>query len=561
MGEPVVSVIIPARVEKYLEKTIRNVLANARGAVEVLAVLDGWLPEPRIEIGDERAIFFHFPEAIGQRAAINYAARKACGRYMMKLDAHCAVDEGFDVKLAADCEYDWTVIPRMYNLDVETWLPKKHKRTDYMYIGLRPNGELRTEYYGGREFKRQHAKPALIDDTMSCMGPGFFLHKARFWDLGGCDEAHGGWGQQGVEVACKAWLSGGRLVVNKKTWFAHWFRGGGGPGFPYPIGGRAVASARAYSKDLWMGDKWPQATRKFSWLLERFKPPGWGTPEPVAAPGPAPASAAASSSASAPRLSVVIPSYKDPFLFKTIESILENFTGSYEIIPVIDGYKPERPLPVHPNVRPVVLERNVGMRDAINSGVRAARGEYLMRSDEHCMFAKGFDTAILDRIEDNWIVVPRRFFLDPYKWAVMADKGHVDYEKLVILDAPKPRKFSGVAWIERTRRRRKLTVDETMAFQGSCWVMARSWWEKVIGELQTEGYGPHYQDTTEMLFKTWRAGGKLMLNKGIWYAHKHRSFNRTHQYSVSKAIPEWLYALDTWKEDYEKVKARWGLTG
>lgn len=534
------SVIIPAKNELYLEKTIRDVLQNARGEVEVLVVLDGWLPEPRIEIGDERAIFFHFPEGIGQRQAINFAARKARGKYVMKLDAHCAVDEGFDVKLAADCAYDWTVIPRMYNLDVETWKPKKHKRTDYMHIGLRPNGELRTEYYGGQEFKRQHAKPDLIDDTMSCMGPGFFMHKDRFWELGGCDETHGGWGQQGIEVACKAWLSGGRLVVNKKTWFAHWFRGGGGPGFPYRLSGRAVEAARAYSKDLWMGDKWPLATRKFSWLIEKFKPPGWCVD-------------------GKPRLSVVIPSYKDPFLFKTIDSILENFTGSYEIIPVIDGYKPERPLPTHPNVRPVVLDQNGGMRRAINAGVRASRGEYLMRSDEHCMFAKGFDTEILGKIEDNWIVVPRRYYLDPYRWARMDELGHVDYEKLIIRNDPT--KFTSLKWISRSRRRRKVTVDETMAFQGSCWVMARKWWDQVIGELQDAGYGPHYQDTTEMLFKTWRAGGKLMLNKKTWFAHKHRSFNRTHQYPISKAIPEWRYALDTWKEDYEKVKAQWGLTG
>lgn len=272
------SVIIPARNEQYLERTIRNVLENARGEIEVLTVLDGWAPDPKIEIGDQRAIFFHFPVAIGQRAAINFAASKARGEYVMKLDAHCAVDEGFDVKLATDCGSDWTVIPRMYNLDIATWKPKLHKLTDYMYIGLRENGELRTEYYTGQEYKRQHAKPDLIDDTMSCMGPGFFQRKARFLELGGCDEKHGGWGQQGIEVACKAWLSGGRLVVNKKTWFAHWFRGGSGPGFPYAIGGRDVERARAYSKDLWLNNKWPGAKRPFSWMLEKFNPPGWEKP-------------------------------------------------------------------------------------------------------------------------------------------------------------------------------------------------------------------------------------------------------------------------------------------
>lgn len=30
------------------------------------------------------------------RAATNYAARLASGRYFMKVDAHCAFDEGFD---------------------------------------------------------------------------------------------------------------------------------------------------------------------------------------------------------------------------------------------------------------------------------------------------------------------------------------------------------------------------------------------------------------------------------------------------------------------------------
>jgi glycosyltransferase involved in cell wall biosynthesis len=300
MGEAV-SVIIPARNETYLERTIRNVLDNARGDVEVLIVLDGWAPDPRIDVGDKRATFYHFEESTGQRQAINYAARQARGKYMMKLDAHCAVDEGFDLKLAADCERDWTVIPRMYNLDVTTWKPKLHKRTDYMYIGLRPDGELRTEYYGGQEYRRLHRNPSPIDDTMSCMGPGFFMRLDRFWELGGCDEVHGGWGQQGIEVACKAWLSGGRLIVNKKTWFAHWFRGGGGPGFPYKISGKSVAEARRYSKDLWLNDKWPLAKRKFSWLLEKFNPPGWKETMP-------PSNESAQSPAPLPSPQIVSPS-------------------------------------------------------------------------------------------------------------------------------------------------------------------------------------------------------------------------------------------------------------
>lgn len=263
------SVIIPARNEVYLEKTIRSVVEAARGQIEVLAMLDGYIPEPQIHMNDDRVRFVHFEESIGQRAVINEGVRRAKGDFVMKLDAHCNVDEGFDVKLAADYEPDWTVVPRMYNLDIETWTPKLHKRTDYMYIGHEDGRMLRAEYYN-----RQPKSDLMIDDTMCCMGPGWFMSKERFWELEGCDEGHGGWGQQGVEVALKAWLSGGSLKVNKNTWFAHWFRGGG-PGFPYKLSGNAIERARTYSRDLWLNGKWPLQKRELKWLINKFNPPGW----------------------------------------------------------------------------------------------------------------------------------------------------------------------------------------------------------------------------------------------------------------------------------------------
>lgn len=277
-----VSVLMPARCEKYLEKTIRNVLENGDD-IEIIVVLDGWLPDPAIEINDPRVKFIHYKEVIGQRAAINNAAKVARGKFIMKLDAHCAVAPHFDTVLSNDCEYDVTMIPRMYNLDIDTWKPKffddfNHavrmgKLHDYLYLSMNEKGELRTNYYtNGNVTLHTKRKDILIDETMSCMGPCFFMHKDRFWELGGCDEGHeGGWGQQAVEVSCKAWLSGGRLLVNKKTWFAHWFRGD--IGFPYPISGNQIDRVRRYSTDLWVNDKWVGQKRKFQWLMDKFNPP------------------------------------------------------------------------------------------------------------------------------------------------------------------------------------------------------------------------------------------------------------------------------------------------
>lgn len=268
------SVLIPARNEVYLEKTIRNVLENARGDVEVLVMLDGYLPDPQINIGDDRCIFHHSEQSMGQRQGVNFLARHARGKYLMKLDAHCAVDEGFDVKLIADYKEGEVHLPRMYNLDIKTWLPKLRKRTDYMYIGFNDRGELRSLYYGGEQWKELHKRTELLDETMGMMGPCRFMSTKTFWDLGGCDEGHGSWGSEGIEWAMKAWLSGGRLIVNKKTWFAHWFRASDG-GFPYKINQSDIDKARIYAENLWLQDKWPKQKRSFRWLIEKFNPPGW----------------------------------------------------------------------------------------------------------------------------------------------------------------------------------------------------------------------------------------------------------------------------------------------
>ena len=245
-------------------------------------------------------------------------------------------------------------------------------------------------------------------------------------------------------------------------------------------------------------------------------------------------------------------------------SLLDNseLGDELEIIPVLDGCWLDPPIPDDDRVRVVHLGKNVGMRGAINAGVKVARGEYLMRTDAHCIFGNGYDRILTLQTADDWIVTPRRYFLDPDKWEVM-DTPPIDYMKLKIVRIGNDKegwvnKFSGVDWQKRTQERLNIPIDETMAMQGSCWVMKRSWWDKVIGELQDEGYGTHYQDSHEMVFKTWKAGGKLMVNKNTWHAHKHRKFPRTHGYGGQPARDSFAYAIDVWKDYFEKeVLPRW----
>jgi glycosyltransferase involved in cell wall biosynthesis len=256
-------------------------------------------------------------------------------------------------------------------------------------------------------------------------------------------------------------------------------------------------------------------------------------------------------------VSVIIPSYKDPYLWSTIQSLLDGASGDLEIIPVLDGYWPEKVYP-DPRVKYLHLGANRGMRRAINAGISLAKGQYLMRSDEHCAYAKGWDAAMIEACAENAIVTPRRYFIDPTTWTVM-DLPPWDYERLEIRDGVK---FEGRHWRQRERERGHLEVDETMSMQGSCWMMRKAWWEKVIGELDHEHYGPLIQDSHEMVFKTWKAGGKLLVTKKTWFAHKHVSFSRTHNQGTvenpARCDEGYAYALKTWKSYYEEViRPRW----
>ncbi|MEK7117079.1 MAG: glycosyltransferase [Patescibacteria group bacterium] len=215
-------------------------------------------------------------------------------------------------------------------------------------------------------------------------------------------------------------------------------------------------------------------------------------------------------------ISIIIPSVNDPVLQKTIDDIRQKAVGEIEIIVVADG--------VDFNITGAKVIKNdvrLGLRETVNRGVENSTGEYILKIDEHCMVGERFDTKLLENIEDNWIVIPRRYELDVLKWEIM-DEPPIDYERLFI---DNPEKIGGVYWTKRRLGRTDIMVDETMVFQGSCYFMSRKHWDW-LGGLQKEGYGPFAQEAIELALKTWLGGGKVMVNKNTWYAHKYRKFGR-----------------------------------
>lgn len=260
-------------------------------------------------------------------------------------------------------------------------------------------------------------------------------------------------------------------------------------------------------------------------------------------------------------LSVVIPSRQPQYLQETVDDLLAKAEGEIEVIVVYDGYWPDEPLKDDPRVRIIhqgTFHDNKGMRDAINAGMALAKGEYVMKTDEHTMFDQGFDLKLKADCEDNWVVIPRRYRLDAEKWEIIEDGRppvdymRVDYPYLRPLD-----KACGLYGAEdkaRGRERAEHLIDDTMTMQGSCYFMSRKHWNNCIERLDPTHYGQFNHEAQEISNKTWLSGGRVVVNKKTWYAHFHKGKKgkgygfTTEQYKGHQVAKEKarLYAIKYW---------------
>ena len=298
-----ISVVIPARNEEFLSRTIDDLLASFEADTNIIVGLDGQWAEPRL-VDNPRVIIVHYSESIGQRAITNQCVRLSDAKYIVKCDAHCAFEKGWDRKMLdayKETGDNVTMVPIMRNLHTFNWVcecgerryqgpsgpcKKCGKPTLKEIVWIPKNNPQSTSYRFDRDMHFQYFNEYKkrvtgdLTESMSLQGSFFMLTREKYWELNICDEKHGSWGQQGTEVACKTWLSGGRVICNHKTWYAHMFRTQGGDfGFPYPISGKQVEDARRYSKSLFLEGNWDKAIHPLSWLVDKFSPvPDWNTP-------------------------------------------------------------------------------------------------------------------------------------------------------------------------------------------------------------------------------------------------------------------------------------------
>lgn len=287
-----VSLIIPSRNEQFLlnggngpfvdciGNTIRDVLAHATGDLEVIAVLDGYWPNPPIP-SDPRVKTLHFGKPHGMRPAINAGVAMTTGEWLLKLDGHCSFSQGFDDLLKLQCDRDWIVVPRRDRLDWQTWGLQDSKKppidAHYLSYPFESPDDAKCGLHGtiwtARALTR---KDVLLDDEMSSQGSCWFMHRDHWNRLGPMEiQRYGNFVSEFQELGNKTWLGGGSVKVNKQVTYLHLHKG---PlfGRGYWISRDEMRTGSAFSTWYWMRDEWKERRRNLQWLIEKFAPvPGW----------------------------------------------------------------------------------------------------------------------------------------------------------------------------------------------------------------------------------------------------------------------------------------------
>ncbi len=133
------------------------------------------------------------------------------------------------------------------------------------------------EYY----WKENQLKHLMVDEIMIFHGSCWFMEKDHFLSIDGLDEVmFKTLYQEPQELSFKTWLSGGRVIVNKHTWYAHMYKGkafGDEPNIRgYKLDLSAMRMTERFGTWYWMNDQWPKARKKMEWLIDKFAPiPGW----------------------------------------------------------------------------------------------------------------------------------------------------------------------------------------------------------------------------------------------------------------------------------------------
>lgn len=284
-----VSIIIPSCNEiattnegvNVLQRTVDDIYEKVTGDFEVIVGFNG---PPYLDLPEYPNLrTLKLPANIGLKTMVNNLAIMAKGKYIYKSDAHCMFGEGFDEILQADMQDNWLVTPRFYVLNAKEWKWQDDRHYDYFFLSCPFTDPRGFRFKAGghwpqRTAEREKISDFDIDETPQFHGSGWFVERDFFLNkIGGFPSLDPmGHAQEPPNIGLKYWLGpwDGKVMVNKKTWYAHMHQDGRDKGYRY------TREEEKVSYDVWanywMKNKWGERVHDVDWFIDRFMPmPGW----------------------------------------------------------------------------------------------------------------------------------------------------------------------------------------------------------------------------------------------------------------------------------------------
>lgn len=213
----------------------------------------------------------------------------------------------------------------------------------------------------------------------------------------------------------------------------------------------------------------------------------------------------------------------------------------------MDGVWSNPAVPQHPRVSVIYHPSSVGQRVAANDAVKLSRGEYIMKVDAHCSFAKGFDTVLMRDIQPNWVMVPTMRNLHAFDWVCKKCGSRIyqgptptacakcqspsEFDRDILWEAkrspqsnsfcfdPEPHFQYFNDFVKRPEGQGMITPS--MSLQGSCFVISKQSYEEL--DICEENFGNWGSQGIEVAGKAWTSGMEVMVNRNTYYAHMFRT--------------------------------------
>ncbi len=267
-------------------------------------------------------------------------------------------------------------------------------------------------------------------------------------------------------------------------------------------------------------------------------------------------------------LSILTPSRNEDYLRQTVDDIFKHAEGDIEVLVALDNW--ENPPELKPEPRLRIIKTAKGQRGATNELARIAKGEYLMKTDAHVSFSRGFDLEVLKALEGATVAVPALCNLHVYDFLCsnghrqfqgLFDKcefcGNTEYRKeLIWRPRPKPTMtnyyFDSGFRFHYAQEQDESPITETMTIQGSCFTMRKEDYWRI--KANDEIFGSWGQQGNEVAIKTWLSGGRVVSTRNCYYAHEFREIEGFPYPNPSKRVLECieqmqdLFMNNKWKQ-------------